>query len=66
MNCLTTREKQMLLLLAQGHTSKGAARMLGISEQTAKDHTKTARLRLQANTTMHAVAIATTSGLLAA
>ncbi|HEX8587960.1 LuxR C-terminal-related transcriptional regulator [Pseudomonas sp.] len=38
LNKTTPREQEVLLLLLQGHTNKGIAQRLGISDYTARDH----------------------------
>jgi DNA-binding NarL/FixJ family response regulator len=55
---LTRRQRQILQLLADGGTTTGAARRLGVSEETVKTHTKNALARLGAKNRTHAVAIA--------
>ncbi len=38
LNKATPREQEVLLLLLEGHTNKGIAQRLGISDYTARDH----------------------------
>jgi DNA-binding NarL/FixJ family response regulator len=55
---LTEREREILQLLAEGlHTEEVAARM-GLSAETVKSDTKRAIQKLEADTRVHAVAIA--------
>jgi len=35
---LTSREKEILLLVAQGHSNKAVAEMLWLSEKTVRNH----------------------------
>ncbi len=61
---LTTREEQVLRLLAQGRCNKAIARELGIGLGTVKTHTKGVFTKLGATARTHAVALATERGLL--
>jgi len=54
---LTRRQRQILQLLADGESTTFAARVLGLSEETVKTHTKNALARLGARNRTHAVAI---------
>ena len=55
---LTRRQREILQLLADGGSTVGAARELGLSEETVKTHTKNILARLGARNRTHAVAIA--------
>jgi DNA-binding NarL/FixJ family response regulator len=55
---LTNREIQILNYVADGNTNKQIAYILGISEQTIKNHVKAILYKLNANDRAHAVAIA--------
>jgi two-component system response regulator DegU len=55
---LTHREMQILTCIANGGTNKQAANMLGISEQTIKNHVSAILRKLNANDKAHAVALA--------
>jgi len=55
---LTRRQRQILQLLANGESTTVAARVLDVSEETVKTHTKNALARLGARNRTHAVAIA--------
>lgn len=55
---LTSRQRQILQLLANGESTTVAARELDLSEETVKTHIKTALARLGARNRTHAVAIA--------
>jgi two-component system response regulator DegU len=55
---LTHRELQILTCIANGGTNKQAANMLGISEQTIKNHVSAILRKLNANDRAHAVALA--------
>ncbi|MRX11864.1 DNA-binding response regulator [Pseudoduganella sp. FT25W] len=61
---LTTREDQVLRLLAQGCCNKEIARELGIGVGTVKAHTKGVFSKLGATARTHAVALATKRGML--
>ncbi len=61
---LSGREKQVLILLAQGATNKEIAFTLGIAERTAKAHVTNLYNKLGASSRAEAVAIAMRSGLL--
>jgi DNA-binding CsgD family transcriptional regulator len=55
---LTPAETRVLRRLAHGLTAPQAADALGVSYNTVKKQVRTARAKLRANTTTHAVAIA--------
>ena len=55
---LTHREIQILSYIANGSTNKQVANMLGISEQTIKNHVSAILRKLNANDRAHAVALA--------
>ena len=55
---LTYREIQILGCIANGGTNKQVAHMLGISEQTIKNHVSAILRKLNANDRAHAVALA--------
>ena len=55
---LTTREIQILSYIANGNTNKQVAHVLGISEQTIKNHMSAILRKLNANDRAHAVAMA--------
>lgn len=55
---LTTREIQILSHIANGNTNKQVAHLLGISEQTIKNHVSAILRKLNANDRAHAVALA--------
>ncbi len=55
---LTRREIQILSYVANGNTNKGIADMLGISEQTTKNHVSAILRKLNVNDRAHAVALA--------
>jgi DNA-binding NarL/FixJ family response regulator len=54
---ITTRQRQILQLLADGESTTVAARQLGLSEETVKSHIKSTFSRLDAKNRSHAVAI---------
>lgn len=55
---LTAREIQILSYIANGNTNKQVAYVLGISEQTIKNHISAILRKLNANDRAHAVAMA--------
>jgi DNA-binding NarL/FixJ family response regulator len=55
---LTEREREILQLLAEGLHTEEAARRMGLSAETVKSDTKRAIQKLEADTRVHAVAIA--------
>jgi len=55
---LTYREIQILSCIANGNTNRQVAHMLGISEQTIKNHVSAILRKLNANDRAHAVALA--------
>jgi DNA-binding CsgD family transcriptional regulator len=61
---LSPRERQVLGLLAEGHTSAETAAALGIGEETVQTHVRRAMTKLSARTRTQAVAIALRHGLL--
>ena len=62
---LTPRERQVLLLLADGLDVRSVARELGITVHTARTHIKSIMRKLDARTQLQAVLIAARSGVLA-
>ena len=54
---ITTRQREILQLLADGESTTVAARQLGLSEETVKTHMKNTLSRLEAKNRSHAVAI---------
>jgi len=63
-NSLTTREAEVLRLVAQGLSSKAIGRQLFISERTVAQHLTAIFNKLDVNTRAQAVAVATQRGLL--
>src|SRR5207237_7442215 len=61
---LTPRELQVLQLVAQGLPNKGIARLLGISENTAKFHVASLCGKLGASSRTEAVTLAARGGLI--
>ena len=54
---LTRRQRQILQMIADGHSTSGAAKRLGLSAETVRTHTKAVLARLGARDRAHAVAI---------
>lgn len=61
---VTRRQRQILQLYADGHSTEGAAERLGVSTETVRTHTKAALSRLEAHDRAHAVAIGLRSSLI--
>jgi DNA-binding NarL/FixJ family response regulator len=61
---LTSREREVLRLIAEGHPGKQIARALGITERTVKFHTASLLRKLGADNRAQAVALAAQRGLL--
>ena len=61
---LTRRQRQILQLYADGHSTEIAARELGLSTETVRTHTKALLARLEARDRTHAVAIGLRSALI--
>ncbi len=59
---LTSRETQILSYVAEGNTNKEIASILGISEQTIKNHISAILRKLNANDRAHAVVLAIRHG----
>jgi len=59
---LTYRETQILNYIAEGNSNKQIAHILGISEQTIKNHVSSILRKLNANDRAHAVALAIRNG----
>lgn len=60
---LTSREGDVLALVADGYSNKTIARQLGISEGTVKTHIKAILSKLDATSRTHALSIAIARGL---
>lgn len=52
---LSVRQRQLVFLIVQGMTAKGAAGMLGISVRTAESHLVLARRKYKAVSLVHLV-----------
>lgn len=61
---LTTRETDVLELIAQAYSDKAIARALGIANGTVKTHVKNMLSKLNATTRTHAVVLASNLGLI--
>jgi PAS domain S-box-containing protein len=57
-NILTTREREILALLADGHGTRDIAQLLSISVTTVRNHIQHILQKLQVHTRLEAVAIA--------
>lgn len=62
---LSVREREVLLLLATGHSMLSASRLLHISRNTVNQHSANFRLALGACNLANAVLISMRAGLLA-
>jgi len=63
---LSKREREIMLLLAQGLTGEQAAEQLVLSAETVKTHIRNAMGKLEASTRAHAVALALRDGQISA
>jgi ATP/maltotriose-dependent transcriptional regulator MalT len=63
-DAITARERDVLSMIAQGHSNKRIARTLEISPETVKSHVKHIFLKLDVTTRSEAVARAVSLGLL--
>jgi DNA-binding NarL/FixJ family response regulator len=61
---LTRRQRQILQMIADGHSTLQVAKRLGLSSETVRTHTKAALARLKARDRAHAVAIGLRSSLI--
>jgi DNA-binding NarL/FixJ family response regulator len=59
---LTTREKEVLTLLARGYTGEEVARQLQVSAETVRAHVRNSVTKLHARTRLHAVVLALQRG----
>lgn len=59
---LTTREQEMLRLMAQGNSTREVARQMSYSERTIKNVLQDVCIRLDARNRTHAVALALRQG----
>jgi DNA-binding NarL/FixJ family response regulator len=59
---LTTREREVLTLLARGYSGEQVARELGVSAETVRAHVRNAVTKLRARTRLHAVVLALQRG----
>jgi len=59
---LTQREREVMNLLADGHTGEQVAKLLVLSAETVKTHIRNAMTRLNATTRVHAVALGMRDG----
>jgi DNA-binding NarL/FixJ family response regulator len=63
---LSKREREIMDLLAQGLTGEQVAERLFLSPETIKTHIRNAMNKLEANTRVHAIAIALREGFISA
>jgi DNA-binding NarL/FixJ family response regulator len=61
---LTRRQRQILQMIADGHSTSATAKRLGLSAETIRTHSKAALARLGARDRAHAVAIGLRSSLI--
>ena len=65
-NNLTSRERQILSLIANGHTTKSIAETLGLSPKTVENHRSNIMAKLEVNSMSELLAFALREGLLEA
>jgi DNA-binding CsgD family transcriptional regulator len=63
LTCLTSREREVVALLADGNTNKGVARILGLSPKTIEVHRAEAMRRLNIKTAAELFKVAIVHGL---
>jgi DNA-binding NarL/FixJ family response regulator len=61
---LTRRQRQIVQMIADGHSTQSTAKRLGLSTETVRTHTKAALARLGARDRAHAVAISLRDSLI--
>jgi DNA-binding NarL/FixJ family response regulator len=61
---LTRRQRQILQMIADGHSTSATAKRLGLSAETVRTHTKAMLARLGARDRAHAVAMGLRSSLI--
>lgn len=61
---LTTREREVLQLAANGNTAKTIANKIGVSRKTVEAHLTNARNKTGARSTLHLVAMAIRQGVI--
>jgi DNA-binding NarL/FixJ family response regulator len=61
---LTSRERQALVLAANGHTNRSIGRQLGVGEETVKTRMQSILRKLRVNDRAQAVAVALRIGVL--
>jgi DNA-binding NarL/FixJ family response regulator len=61
---LTARERQALLLAANGHTNRAIGRLLGIGEETVKTRMQSVLRKLRVNDRTQAATVALRLGVL--
>jgi DNA-binding CsgD family transcriptional regulator len=59
---LTSREREVLTLLARGNTGEEVARELKVSGETVRAHVRNSVTKLHARTRLHAVVLALQRG----
>jgi DNA-binding NarL/FixJ family response regulator len=64
LTALTTREREILVLVAQGHSNRDIARHLVISERTARTHVSNVLSKLQLSSRTQAALLAIREGLI--
>jgi ATP/maltotriose-dependent transcriptional regulator MalT len=63
-NPLSEREREVLRLIAEGHSNQQIAQMLVVAESTIKTHLNNIYAKLNVNSRLQALTRAYTSGLL--
>lgn len=61
---LTPKEREVLILLARGHSAIQAARIMGTKRRTIDTHMTNARQKFDAQNTLHLVVLALHEGLI--
>lgn len=61
---ISPREVEVLDLVAQGHTNRAVASLIGVKQETVKSHMRTIMAKLGVNDRTHAVTVAMRRGIL--
>lgn len=63
-SCLSSREIEVISLIADGHTSEDIARELGLAESTVNTHVKSAMSKTKSRSRTHLISIAIRNGFI--
>ncbi len=63
-SCLSSREIEVISMIADGHTSEDIARELGLAESTVNTHVKSAMRKTKSRSRTHLISIAIRNGFI--